>query len=56
MADGALVTVKDKVDAFYKKAIALGATCEGPPARASDNFYAAYFRDLEQQAQFFHMG
>jgi predicted lactoylglutathione lyase len=38
----------DKVDAFYEKAIALGATCEGKPGpRDIDGFYAGYFRDLD---------
>ena len=36
---------KDKVDALYRKAIELGASCEGKPGARSDNFYAAYFRD-----------
>ena len=35
----------DKVDAFYRKAIELGAKDEGGPDPRSDNFYAAYFRD-----------
>ncbi len=39
---------KDKVDAFYEKAITLGATCEGKPGpRNIDGFYAGYFRDLD---------
>ena len=39
----------DKVDAFYKKAIELGATDEGKPGLRGDmgGFYAAYFRDLD---------
>ncbi len=36
-----------KVDAFYAKAMALGATDEGPAGARSPNFYAAYFRDLD---------
>ncbi|MDP7592345.1 MAG: VOC family protein [Litorilituus sp.] len=38
-----------KVDAFYEKAIALGATCEGEPGLRSEmsGFYAGYFRDLD---------
>ena len=38
-----------KVDAFYKKAIELGATCEGKPGLRGEmsGFYAAYFRDLD---------
>lgn len=38
----------DKVDAFYEKALELGATCEGKPGpRGLDGFYAGYFRDLD---------
>ncbi|MCW9033312.1 MAG: VOC family protein [Rhodospirillales bacterium] len=38
----------DKIDAFYKKAIELGATDEGKPGpRTNGSFYAAYFRDLD---------
>lgn len=37
----------DKVDAFHKKAMSLGATDEGAPGARSDNFYAAYFRDVD---------
>lgn len=38
-----------KVDAFYYKAIELGATCEGKPGYRGDmsGFYAGYFRDLD---------
>jgi catechol 2,3-dioxygenase-like lactoylglutathione lyase family enzyme len=38
------------VDAFYAKAMELGATDEGPPGPRGDapeGFYAAYFRDLD---------
>jgi predicted lactoylglutathione lyase len=35
----------DKVDAFHRKAIELGAKDEGAPGPRSDNFYAGYFRD-----------
>lgn len=35
-----------KVDSLYKKAMALGASDEGPPGpRGDSGFYAAYFRD-----------
>ena len=35
-------------DELYAKAIALGATCDGPPGeRVPDFFYGAYVRDLE---------
>ncbi len=38
-----------KVDAFYNKAISLGATCEGKPGLRDEvsGFYAGYFRDLD---------
>jgi predicted lactoylglutathione lyase len=35
----------DQVDSFYKKAMELGATDEGPPGSRSAGFYAGYFRD-----------
>ncbi len=38
---------REKVDALYKKAIALGGTDEGPPGPRGDSFYAGYFRDLD---------
>jgi catechol 2,3-dioxygenase-like lactoylglutathione lyase family enzyme len=42
------VDSNDKVDAAYRKAMALGAKDEGPPGpRGLDGFYAAYFRDLD---------
>jgi catechol 2,3-dioxygenase-like lactoylglutathione lyase family enzyme len=37
----------DKVDAVYNKAIALGATDEGPSGPRGEGFYAGYFRDLD---------
>ncbi len=39
----------DQVDAFYNKAIELGATDEGAPGFRSEvsGFYAGYFRDLD---------
>lgn len=42
-----LVDSTDKVDAYYKKAIELGATDEGAPGPRGDGFYAGYFRDLD---------
>ena len=36
-----------QVDALYKKAMLLGATDEGPPGDRGDNYYGAYFRDLD---------
>ena len=38
---------KEAVDAFYHKAIELGATDEGPPGQRIEGFYADYFRDLD---------
>ncbi len=37
----------DKVDALYAKAMELGGADEGPAGPRGDNFYAAYFRDLD---------
>lgn len=34
-----------RVDAMYKKAIALGGTDEGPPGPRGDGWYCGYFRD-----------
>jgi catechol 2,3-dioxygenase-like lactoylglutathione lyase family enzyme len=43
-----VVDSNDKVDAVYRKAIALGAKDEGAPGpRGLEGFYAAYFRDLD---------
>lgn len=49
---------KEGVDAFYKKAIALGATCDGEPGqRIPNQFYGAYIRDLDgNKVAFFHFG
>lgn len=41
------VNSREKVDRLYKKAIELGGTDEGPPGPRFENFYAAYFRDLD---------
>ncbi len=38
---------KADVDKFYKTALALGATDDGPPGQRSDTFYAGYFRDFD---------
>jgi predicted lactoylglutathione lyase len=39
---------KETVDALYKKAIELGAICEGEPGqRIPDMFYGAYVRDAD---------
>ena len=40
-------TNQEEVDAVYKKAIALGAKCEGPAGPRGDGFYAGYFRDAD---------
>ena len=46
-----------KVDALYKKALALGGKDEGPPGARWGSFYAAYFRDLDgNKLNAFHMG
>ena len=51
----ALVVEKpSQVDALYKKAISLGATDEGPPGDRGDNYYGAYFRDLDGNKLNFH--
>jgi len=49
---------KEKVDAFYRKAIELGATDEGAPGpRGEGGFYAGYFRDLDgNKLNAFYMG
>jgi predicted lactoylglutathione lyase len=38
---------QEQVDTVYKKAIALGAKCEGPAGPRGDGFYAGYFRDSD---------
>ncbi len=38
---------QEKVDALYKKAIALGAQDEGAPGNRGGTFYGAYCRDLD---------
>lgn len=53
VGNGTMVAImldsQDKVDAFYQKAIELGATCEGKPGPRAEmsGFYAGYFRDLD---------
>ncbi len=45
---GLLMKSREQVDAFYNKALALGATDEGAPGpRGEEGFYAGYFRDLD---------
>ena len=38
---------KEQVHKLHEIALAQGGTCEGPPGPRSDEFYAAYFRDLD---------
>ncbi len=40
-----VVDSHDKVDRLYRKAIDLGAKCEGPAGPRGEGFYAGYFRD-----------
>lgn len=53
VGNGVMVAIElgstDEVDAFYQKALELGATCEGPagPRGEMPGFYAGYFRDLD---------
>ena len=42
-----VVDSRDKVDAVYQRALALGGTDEGAPGERMEGFYAAYFRDLD---------
>jgi catechol 2,3-dioxygenase-like lactoylglutathione lyase family enzyme len=42
-----LVDSTAKVDALYRKALALGGTDEGAPGQRMPGFYAGYFRDLD---------
>jgi catechol 2,3-dioxygenase-like lactoylglutathione lyase family enzyme len=42
------------VDKLYKRALALGGTDEGPPGDRGDNYYGAYFRDLDGNKLNFH--
>ena len=39
------VDSKERVDALYAKALALGGTSEGAPGLRGETMYAAYFRD-----------
>lgn len=42
-----MVDSKEKVQALYKKARALGGKDEGAPGERGPGFYAGYFRDLD---------
>ena len=37
----------EKVDAVYARALELGSSDEGAPGPRGEQFYAAYFRDLD---------
>jgi catechol 2,3-dioxygenase-like lactoylglutathione lyase family enzyme len=46
-----------QVDEYYKRALSLGATDEGPNGPRMPGFYAGYFRDPDgNKLCFFHMG
>jgi len=51
VGNGAMVALamesKEKVDELHAKALELGGTTEGEPGDRGDNFYGAYFRDLD---------
>ncbi|MCL7944071.1 VOC family protein [Marinobacter sp. ATCH36] len=49
---------KEAVDAYYRKAIELGATCDGEPGqRIPNQFYGAYVKDPDgNKLAFFHFG
>ncbi len=51
VGNGVMVAMQMKteaeVDAFYNKALSLGATDEGAPGKRIEGFYAGYFRDLD---------
>ncbi len=52
-----LMASTDAVDAFYAKAMELGASDEGAPGARGEGFYAGYFRDLDgNKLNAFHMG
>ena len=42
-----VVDSPETVDRVYRKALALGATDEGPAGPRGESFYAGYFRDLD---------
>ena len=44
----------EQVDALYKKAMALGGPTKGLPGDRGDNYYGAYFRDLDGNKLNFH--
>ena len=48
------VSKPEEVNALYKKAMELGSKDEGPPGDRGDNYYGAYFRDLDGNKLNFH--
>ena len=47
---------KENVDALYKKALELGATCDGEPGqRIPGRFYGAYVRDADRNKIAFYV-
>jgi len=42
-----VVDAPEKVQALHAKALELGGSDEGAPGQRTDGFYAAYFRDLD---------
>ncbi len=61
VGNGVMVALAAKdtaeVDRIYKKAISLGAKCEGPAGDRGGGFYAGYFRDSDgNKLCAFHMG
>lgn len=49
---------KEAVDAYYKRALELGATCDGEPGqRIPNQFYGAYVKDPDgNKLALFHFG
>ncbi len=51
VGNGVMVALEAKdqaqVDRIHALALSLGGTCEGPPGKRWEGFYAAYFRDLD---------
>ena len=46
----------EAAESLYRKAIELGATCEGAPGQRLPFFYGAYVRDLDgNKIAFYHM-
>ncbi len=51
------VDSREKVDALYARAIAMGAADEGAAGERMPTFYGGYFRDPDgNKAVFYHMG